>query len=414
MIDALAPLRCLSRAAPHGAAAPRAIRWRTAWAGTEGEGIAIGLLDAPFDEGHPDLAGADVARKDFATAAPAASHSHGTCSVTTLLGQGRRLVRGIVPRASLRVASVVGPGGIASDLAVARAIEWLTAEGVRLVMIPLGGARANRTVRAAIRRAADAGTICFAAYGNAVSARGLFPAREPAAISVAGADDCGALGFALPAAHPPDLIAPGWNIPVALGRTHSARVSGSSLATVLAGGLAARAVAAAAAAAAPASGKLCREALLALLLAHHHERKEDEMSKEPAHDAAAAKPEFGPAGLRQVVTKMKTSYPELLTRDWRQFVRESFRLHADQERSLMDAAPAKVREIQHFFSEAAGHMRQGGKLAARIIKLPVAKQTAAAVHELHIDVETAAMSPQLSIVIAHCDANCRNWGWGPG
>lgn len=410
MIDALAPLRSLSRAARHTRAAPCAVRWRPAWAGTEGEGIAIGLLDAPFDAGHPDLAGAELVFKEFATVAPAAPHSHGTCSVTTLLGQGRRLVRGIVPRASLRVASVVGPDGIASDLAVVRAIEWLAAEGVRLVMIPLGGSRASRTVRDSIRRAADAGTICFAAYGNAISGRGLFPARDPAAISVAAADDCGALGFAPPPAHPPDLIAPGWNIPVALGRNHAARVSGSSLATVLAGGLAARAVATTA----PAAGRLCRKALLALLLAHHHQRKEDEMSKEPTHGPAAAKPEFGPGGLRQVVTKLKEHYPELLAKDWRQFVRESFHLHADQERSLQDAAPAKVKEIQHFFTEAAGHMRRGGKLAARIIKLPAAKQTTAAVHELHVDVETAAMSPQLSIVIAHCDANCRNWGWGPG
>ncbi|MGH7067320.1 MAG: hypothetical protein ACREFO_13145 [Acetobacteraceae bacterium] len=135
------------------------------------------------------------------------------------------------------------------------------------------------------------------------------------------------------------------------------------------------------------------------------------MSKEPTHGAAAAKPEFGPVGLRQVVAKIEESYPELLAKDWRQFVRESFRLHADQDRSLQNAAPAKVKEIQHFFTEAAGHMRHGGKLAARIIKLPAAKQTATAVHELHVDVETAAMSPQLSIVIAHCDANCQNWGW---
>ncbi|MGH7067321.1 MAG: S8 family peptidase [Acetobacteraceae bacterium] len=266
MIDALLPLRRLSRAARHTPEAARAVRWRSAWAGTEGEGIAIGLLDAAFDAGHPDLAGADLAFREFAAAVPAAPHSHGTCSVTTLLGQGRRLVRGIVPRASLRVASVVGPDGIASDLAVARAIEWLAAEGVRLIMIPLGGSRASRTVRAVIRHAADAGTICFAAYGSATSAAGLFPARDPAAISVAAADDGGALCFAPPPAYPPDLIAPGWNITVALRRSYAARVSGSSLATVFAGGLAARAVAASV----PGAGRLCRKGLLALLLAHHH------------------------------------------------------------------------------------------------------------------------------------------------
>ena len=137
------------------------------------------------------------------------------------------------------------------------------------------------------------------------------------------------------------------------------------------------------------------------------------MSNEPTHGQSEAKPEFGPVGLQKVVS-VAASDPDLLAKDWRRFVREHFHLKPDQDESLQQAPATKVKEIQHFFTEAASHMRRGAKLDARIVKLPVAKQTSHAVHELHVDIETKEMTPQLSIVIAHCDANCRNWGWGPG
>jgi Subtilase family len=160
MIDALVPVRCLSLTP--SPLASGIIRWREPWAKTEGEGVAVGLLDGPFDEEHPDLVGANLIVRHFCRVTGArqeAHRTHGTCSVTTLVGQGHRIVRGIVPRASLRVAIVVSHRGTATDTAVVKALDWLDAEGVRLVIIPLGGSRASSVVRVRIHRAAEAGTF---------------------------------------------------------------------------------------------------------------------------------------------------------------------------------------------------------------------------------------------------------------
>jgi len=125
------------------------------------------------------------------------------------------------------------------------------------------------------------------------------------------------------------------------------------------------------------------------------------------------KPEFGPAGLQNVVTTLNQEFSALLATNWRQFARDTFHLHPDQERSLLDISNEKAREIQTFFAEAALRVGRGEHLLATIVSVPPEQRTPQAAHELRVGVEGQKLSPEIDIVIAHCDADCKNWGWGP-
>jgi len=139
---------------------------------------------------------------------------------------------------------------------------------------------------------------------------------------------------------------------------------------------------------------------------------EDTMQRKekPANERS----QFTPNSLARVLEQINASVPEQLETDWRTFVHDAFLLEPEQKRSLDRVPESRVKEIQTFFANAAVHIKKGGKLHARIIKRPVEKRTQHVVHELHMDTDSSAITPKLGIVIAHCDAHCKNWGWGPG
>jgi hypothetical protein len=118
--------------------------------------------------------------------------------------------------------------------------------------------------------------------------------------------------------------------------------------------------------------------------------------------------------LEALISKLNNNFPDELNTDWRRFVRSQFHTTPDQEQSFDHIPTHVVKEIQDFFRQASQEVKRGGHLHAKIVKRPKEKQTPSAVHEVHVGTESAALTPQLSIVIAHCDAHCRNWGWGPG
>jgi len=126
------------------------------------------------------------------------------------------------------------------------------------------------------------------------------------------------------------------------------------------------------------------------------------------------KPVFGPESLEAFISKVNNHFPDELRSDWRGFVKNQFHTTPEQGQSFDHIPDYVIKEIQEFFNEAALQLKHGGQLHAKIVKRPAKKQTPTAVHEVHIGTESPALTPQLHIVIAHCDSHCRNWGWGPG
>ena len=128
-----------------------------------------------------------------------------------------------------------------------------------------------------------------------------------------------------------------------------------------------------------------------------------------------AKPEFNASSFDVLIHKLNHD-PERLRGDWRELVRSEFRLTVEQERSLVNVAEDRVKEIQSYLTSFAEQIRHGATIRGRIIKRPIEEQTPDAVHGVQIELQlpesilTALNTPRM-LRIAHCDANCRNWEW---
>jgi subtilisin family serine protease len=217
------------------------LKWKEEWRQNEGKGVIIGLLDSKYNIDIPDLIGADIFAKDFTGSNNLNPEicKHGSHSVTVLMGQARRDIRGIIPRASLLVGEVVGPANIAEPQAVAQAIDWLVSSNVQIIISPLGSSTDYIEISKQIEKASNHGVIFFAAAGNAYPAHLSFPARHPFSIAVGASDQQGNL---LPecSRYPRlDVIAPGLEIPALLHNQVIHRRSGSSVASVITAGVAA-------------------------------------------------------------------------------------------------------------------------------------------------------------------------------
>jgi subtilisin family serine protease len=210
------------------------------WKTGSGRGIVAGLLDTDFDENLPDLTGADMIVQNFSGCENGIPQlmEHGTYSLATLIGQGNYQIRGIVPQTRLLVAKVVGADGVARPQSVAVALEWLIAQGAQIIILPLGEAKEHQEISLQLEKGSTRGVVFFAAAGNYYPDPLVFPARHPLAIAVGAADVQGNLLSECCRQPRLDLVAPGWKMQAPVSRRLVSWRGGSSIACVLAAGLA--------------------------------------------------------------------------------------------------------------------------------------------------------------------------------
>jgi hypothetical protein len=197
-----------------------------------GGGAAIGIIDGGV-AANPSLR-SPVRQRGFVAGAPRPS-GHGTAIASLIAGQGP--VRGAAPGARLLVADIFGsdPAG-GNALALARALGWMVAQGVRVVAVSLVGA-ANPLVQRAIQQARARGTWVVAAVGNdGRAAPPAFPASYPGVIAVTGVDGRGRVLIEAGRALHLDYAAPGADMGAAGPRGNVIAVRGTSFAVPLVAG----------------------------------------------------------------------------------------------------------------------------------------------------------------------------------
>jgi len=181
----------------------------TAWAlfgaRQPGAGVTVGHPDTGYTQ-HPELA--DPARLlvsqgydyddddpdpiDDLDAGPLDNPGHGTGTGSVIVstrglapGQiGPAFVSGVAPYASLIPIRTTESVVLLSMRGLRRAIDHAVAKGAHVISISLGGPLPSSTLRGAIRRAVDAGTIVLAAAGNHVWSV-VYPAAFDEVIAVA-------------------------------------------------------------------------------------------------------------------------------------------------------------------------------------------------------------------------------------
>jgi subtilisin family serine protease len=218
--------------------------WSEDWRPFGGRGITAGLLDTGIDMRVPDIIGANLTVRDFAVSEDCSAElmEHGTHSVTTLIGQGNRIIRGIAPKMDLLLAKVVGPDGIADPCAVLNAIDWVVSSGACIVIIPLGDSLEHKNISYRIKYHVDRGIAFFAAAGNNYPAPLLFPACLPYVIAVGAIDFKGKILPECNRLPRLDLLAPGFEIAAPISNNSVSLRGGSSVACVVAAGIAALAL----------------------------------------------------------------------------------------------------------------------------------------------------------------------------
>ncbi len=203
--------------------------------GAPGEGGPVGgaateILRIGMIDGGVAVAAsrARVVRQGFARGAPSASN-HGSAVASLLVGAGA--VRGAAPGATIWAADVYGsdPAG-GNATAIAKALGWLSAQGVPVVVISLVGP-ANPLLARVVHAVQARGTIIVAAVGNdGPAAPPSYPASYPGVVAVTGVDAKGRALIEAGRALHLDYAAPGADMLAANASGAPVAVRGTSFA----------------------------------------------------------------------------------------------------------------------------------------------------------------------------------------
>jgi thermitase len=219
-------------------------------------GVKVGIVDTGIQASHPDLGGkvADCARSQgilpiFSGTIQEGScaddnghgtHVAGTVSANTNNGVG---VAGVSFNSPLSICKALGgPLGIGSTADVANCITWVHDKGAKVISMSLGGGDST-TLRNAVnyawRNGAANGSVLVAAAGNDGNATLNYPAAYPNVVSVAATDDRDRRASFSNANPDVEVAAPGVDITSTWNDGGYNTISGTSMATPHASGVAA-------------------------------------------------------------------------------------------------------------------------------------------------------------------------------
>jgi hypothetical protein len=153
---------------------------------------SLGLIDTAVDRQHSALAGRAVTDRSFiAAGVPPAPPDHGTAVAALLVGAPDSPAAGLLPAARLYAAAIFAlreDRVVGTTDAIARAVDWLGQQGVRVVNLSLSGP-GNQVMRLTVERAHAGGMLLVAAAGNeGPNAAPVFPAGYPTVVAVTAVD----------------------------------------------------------------------------------------------------------------------------------------------------------------------------------------------------------------------------------
>lgn len=155
--------------------------------------VDVGLIDTAVDRGHPALRDRNLMSRNFLTSGlKPAPPDHGTAVASLIVGDPASSAKGLIPSARLYAAAIFGLREnnrvVGTTDAIARAVDWLGQEGVRIVNLSLSGP-GNQVMRLTVERARDSGMILIAAAGNeGPNAAPVFPAGYESVLAVTAVD----------------------------------------------------------------------------------------------------------------------------------------------------------------------------------------------------------------------------------
>ncbi|MEO3429933.1 S8 family serine peptidase [Pelagibius sp. CAU 1746] len=155
--------------------------------------VDVGLIDTAIDTGHEALTDRQVTARSFiAGGVPPAPPDHGTAVAAIIVGAPGSNSSGLLPAARLFAAAIFSLRDdnriVGTTDAIARSVDWLGQQGVRVVNLSLSGP-GNQVMRLTVERAHQSGMILIAAAGNeGPNAAPVFPAGYAPVVAVTAVD----------------------------------------------------------------------------------------------------------------------------------------------------------------------------------------------------------------------------------
>ncbi|WP_308298698.1 S8 family peptidase [Streptomyces sp. GESEQ-35] len=221
----------------------------TAWqSGYDGAGTTIAVLDTGVDQTHPDLAGQEIAEKNFSTSADSKDrYGHGTHVASIAAGTGAKSAgkyTGVAPGAKILDGKVLNDYGSGATSGIIAGMEWAAAQGANVVNLSLGGLDSpgiDPLEEAVNRLSAETDTLFVIAAGNSGVGSGTgtigSPGSADAALTVGAVDKSDQLASFSSrgprlgdAAIKPDVTAPGVSIGAAAAPDSTIAKSGTPVA----------------------------------------------------------------------------------------------------------------------------------------------------------------------------------------
>jgi thermitase len=212
-------------------------------------GVKIGIVDTGIDQTHPELSGKTVNCADSIGGAVIEGTCiddslHGTHVAGTIAAKANNAtgVAGVAFNASLAICRALRGGagvGLTSD--VANCITWTHSKGAKVISMSLGGGQST-TLQTAVANAWEngsaTGSVLVAAAGNDGDSTVNYPAGYAQVVSVAATDHNDARASFSNANADVEVAAPGVDVLSTIPGGQYAELSGTSMATPHASGVA--------------------------------------------------------------------------------------------------------------------------------------------------------------------------------
>ncbi len=223
-------------------------------------GAKVGIVDTGIQQSHTEFAGGRVSDcggvNNFGTslviiivgADPTivsgkcnddnghGTHVAGTVAANTNNGVG---VAGVASSSPLAICKALNSSGSGTLEMIANCVTWLNQRGAKVISMSLGGSAGATTLRNAVVNATNNGSLVIAAAGNGGNSALNYPAAYPEVVSVAATDRRDAKASFSTFNSDVEVAAPGVDIVSTWNNGAYNTISGTSMATPHASGVAA-------------------------------------------------------------------------------------------------------------------------------------------------------------------------------
>ena len=175
----------------------------------------IGMVDTGLNAGHAALSDAKIRVHRIDTQAPPSDLLHGTAVAALLVGDGDSRSPGLVPGAELIAVDAfqkVAQDQRADAFALIEALDYLTAQDVRIVNLSLAGPPNAALARQLVQMAAEDILMIAAAGNGGPRAAPAYPAAYDPVLAVTAVDRRGQVYRRANRGEHIDLAAPGVNV----------------------------------------------------------------------------------------------------------------------------------------------------------------------------------------------------------